>query len=155
MSNIHTIRPITQADLLMLIEVVNSTELFPGEMLIEMTMPFFNSEDESFWLTYESAGKPVAVTYCAPEQMTEGTWNLYLIAVHTDFQDKGIGGVLMNFIEAKLKKEQQRILLVETSGLEEFARTRNFYTKLNYTEEARIREFYAVGEDKVVFWKKL
>lgn len=151
----HNIRPITPADLPALIEIVNSTELFPGEMLEEMTSPFFSGQDQSVWLTYEVKGIPVSVTFCAPEQMTEGTWNLYLIAVHTNYQGKGIGAALMNFIEAKLKMQEQRILLVETSGLDEFARTRNFYAKLAYTEEARIREFYAPGEDKIVFWKKL
>jgi RimJ/RimL family protein N-acetyltransferase len=49
----------------------------------------------------------------------------------------------------------ERILLVETSGLPEFERTRAFYAKHGYEEEARIREFYRAGEDKVVFRKAL
>ena len=47
------------------------------------------------------------------------------------------------------------MLLLETSGLPEFARTRAFYRTNGYDEEARIREFYAAGEDKVVFRKAL
>ena len=45
--------------------------------------------------------------------------------------------------------------LVETSGLPEFERARAFYRKCGYEEEARIREFYNAGEDKIVFRKAL
>ena len=46
-------------------------------------------------------------------------------------------------------------VFVETSGLAEFARTCWFYAEIDYTHEARIREFYQEGEDKIVFWKAL
>ncbi|MEM9527502.1 MAG: GNAT family N-acetyltransferase, partial [Bacteroidota bacterium] len=84
-----------------------------------------------------------------------GTWNLYLIAVHHNQRSKGIGAALMAQVEKSLTDQGARILIVETSGLEAFARTRKFYRELGYTEEARIREFYSAGDDKVVFWKKL
>ena len=87
--------------------------------------------------------------------MTEGTWNLYLIAVHANRQGKGDGHQIMNYLEDLLAKKGARILIVETSGLPEFERTRAFYEKCNYTKEAIIRDFYQEGEDKVVFWKAL
>lgn len=61
----------------------------------------------------------------------------------------------MTHLEQLLASQNQRVLLVETSALPEFDRTRAFYTQCGYTEEARIRDFYQAGEDKVVFWKKL
>lgn len=48
-----------------------------------------------------------------------------------------------------------RMLLVETSGLPDFERTRRFYMKCGCEEEARIRDFYTTGDDKVVFRKVL
>lgn len=48
-----------------------------------------------------------------------------------------------------------RLLLVETSALPAFEGTRAFYRRLGYEEEARIRGFYAAGEDKVVYRKAL
>jgi hypothetical protein len=46
-------------------------------------------------------------------------------------------------------------LLVETSGSEDFAGTRAFYNSIGYTQEARIRDFYQGGDDKIVFRKDL
>lgn len=87
--------------------------------------------------------------------MTDGTNNLLLIAVHPDHQGRGIGQSLMREVETSLAGDRQRVLLVETSGLPEFARTRAFYNRLGYREEARVRDYYAEGDDMIVFWKAL
>jgi len=46
-------------------------------------------------------------------------------------------------------------LIANTSGVDEFAQTRAFYFKNGYAEEARIRDFWDAGDDKIVFWKSL
>jgi len=151
-----TIRKIIPQDLKHLKAVIDSTGLFPSELLDDMTNDFFNNKNTTdIWLTKEVDGKPEAVVYCAPERMTNGTFNLYLIAINKNLQGKGIGSEMMSYVENFLKENGQRILLVETSGLPEFELTRKFYDKLCYKREAVIREFYQEGEDKVVFWKKL
>lgn len=150
------IRKINHSDLPFLREVIDSSELFPSDLLEGMSANFLNHDDSSeIWLTSEDNGRPIAVAFCAPEQLTEGTYNLYLIAVHKSYQGQGIGHTLMHFIEDMLSKIGVRILIVETSGLPTFALTRQFYDKLGYTREAVIREFYKPGEDKIVYWKKL
>lgn len=85
--------------------------------------------------------------------MTEQTWNLQLIAIRSDHQGKGRGGKLMRYVEETLKARGGRMLLVET--LASFDRTRAFYIKCGYEEEARIRDFYTAGADKIVFRKIL
>lgn len=153
--NNSKIRSVKSDDLPSLIDVVNTSGLFPGEMLSDMIGNNLSDQNsQHHWLTYEIE-KPVAVAYFAPEEMTSGTWNLYLIAVHEDHQGSGIGAQLMNHIESFLKSKGERILIVETSDLEEFKLTRKFYERLNYDQEAHIREFYDEGEGKVVFLKKL
>jgi ribosomal protein S18 acetylase RimI-like enzyme len=58
-------------------------------------------------------------------------------------------------LEGELLARGQRLLIADTSGTPEFGQTREFYRKNGYTEEARIRDFWAAGNDKVVFWKRL
>lgn len=149
------IRPLTSTDLPAVKAVIDANELFPSEMLDEMTKPYLSgATTDEFWLTFDD-GSPIAVAYCAPERMTQGTWNLLLIAVLPDNQSQGIGAAIMAHVENMLTKRGERVLLVETSGLDAFVRTRSFYSRIGYDEEARIREFYQAGEDKVIFRKAL
>lgn len=149
------IRPVKPEDLPALKTVIDANQLFPSDMLDEMISEYFSNENSNdLWLTHDD-GKPIAIAYCAPERMTEGTWNLYLIAVHSDCQGKGIGTSMLHYIEQRLADRGERILLVETSGLTSFEQTREFYRKCGYEKEARIREFYQAGEDKIVFRKLL
>lgn len=149
------IRPVKHDDLPALKAVIDANELFPSAMLDEMALDYFNNENSNeYWFTYDN-DKPVAIGYCAPEKMTEGTWNLYLIAVHPNYQGLGYGTSMLDYIEQKLAKRGARIILVETSGLESFERTRKFYQKCGYSKEAQIREFYQAGEDKIIFRKSL
>ena len=94
------------------------------------------------------------MAYYIPEPITEGTWNVLLIAVDPQAHGKGIGQGLMRYIEAQLVEEGVRVLLVETSGTPEFERTRHFYDQLGYDREARIRDYYAADDDKVIFRKR-
>jgi ribosomal protein S18 acetylase RimI-like enzyme len=153
------IRLTTSDDIAELIALAEATGLFEPEQtesLAQMMHQYFNGKTESrdLWLTYYS-DKPVGVAYVAPERMTEGTWNLYLIAVHPNHQKKGYGKSLLQHVEQALAEQGERILLVETSGTDDFEYVRTFYRNNGYEEEARIREFYASGIDKIVFRKLL
>lgn len=155
MKNQTLIRPIVRADLPALKRVIASTDLFPPDMLEGMMDGHLNgASDAVLWLTVANP-HPVAIAYAAPEPMTEGCWNLYLIAVHADHHSQGMGQALLRYVEDVLAVEGVRVLLVETSGNAGFARTRAFYAQAGYEEEARIREFYATGEDKIIFRKAL
>jgi len=116
---------------------------------------FQNESSEDIWLTGVYQDVPIAIVYCAPERMTEGTYNLYLIAVHKVHQGQGIGAQLIGYIEDFLIEKGHRVLLVETSGSPDFEITRKFYEKNGYLKEATIRDFYKEGKDKFIFYKKL
>lgn len=135
--------------------IIDATGLFPSDMLDDMLVGYFNGDaSEDFWLTIEEEGL-LAVAYYVPERMTQGTWNLLLIALHPDSQRQGRGSALLDYIEQALAERGARLLLVETSGLLSFERQRTFYRKCGYNEEARIRDFYQAGEDKLIFSKAL
>ncbi|MGB3534074.1 MAG: GNAT family N-acetyltransferase [Microcoleaceae cyanobacterium] len=99
--------------------------------------------------------KPVGVLYCTPEAMTEGTWNILMLLVSPNVQRQGHGQSLISHVETTLASRGARLVIVETSSIDEFEKARSFYVKCGYSEEARIRNFYAAGDDKVVFSKDL
>jgi len=135
-------------------EVVDSTGLFPSELLDDMVAGYLaGSGSDRWWVV--GKGVVSAVVYCAPERMTHNAWNMLLLAVRADRHGQGIGRAAVASVEAELARSGARLLLVETSGLPEFARTRNFYRSCGYEEEARIRDYYRAGEDKVVYRKVL
>jgi ribosomal protein S18 acetylase RimI-like enzyme len=154
--NAITIRPLCADDLPSAKEVIDSTGLFPGEMLTEMAAPFLTgTAPDDLWFVALDQKVVLGLVYCSPERMTDGTCNLLLIAVRENLQGQRVGSRLTRHLEQTLSQRNARVLIVETSGLAEFDRTRAVYATLGYVEVARIPEFYATGEDKVVFWKRL
>lgn len=161
------IRPTTPDDTTALISLADATGLFESEQLEElgkMLSDYFSANNHSdflrdgkaerFWLTDDENGA-VGVAYCEMERMTDRTWNLQLIAIHPDYQGQGRGTKLLRYVEQTLAACSGRVLLVETSGTPDFERTRAFYRKCGYDEEARIRDFYTEGADKIVYRKAL
>lgn len=155
------LRPATSHDTTAILAIADAIGFQPHELetLNEMLIDYFGSNSNSprFWITDDDEddenGGLVGVAYCEPERMTDQTWNLLLIAIHPDRQGQGRGRKLLHSVEETLKARGGRMLLVET--LASFERTRAFYARCGYEEEACIRDFYAAGDDKIVFRKVL
>ena len=153
------IRLTTSKDTTALIALATATGLFEPNQADELAQMldrhfYFENDNQDLWFTDDDHGV-VGVAYVAPERMTEGTWNLYLIAIHPDRQRQGRGVALLRHVEKVLTDRGERVLLVETSSLESFEYVRSFYRQSGYNEEARIREFYKAGDDKIIFRKAL
>ena len=152
----HMIRPTTRDDLPALKSIIEATEMFPPDMLDGMIEGFFSDPaTQELWFTFEDNAIPLSVVYCAPETLTEGTFNAYLLTVSPDHQGQGIGRRMMTHLEDHLRIAGARVLLVETSGVEAFEPTRTFYRKCGFEQEACIRDFYAARDDKIIFRKAL
>jgi ribosomal protein S18 acetylase RimI-like enzyme len=92
--------------------------------------------------------------YYAPAAMTDRTWYLFWIAVLKSLHGQNIGSELLRFAEAEVRKSNGRLLLIETSSLDHYRPTRNFYLKHGYEQASVLRDFYADGDDMVVFAKR-
>ena len=139
--------------------LTEATGMFTGdelEALAGMLSAYFDGEigDDHAWLVDDDGGLQGAAYY-APEVMAHGVWNLLFIGIQQAERRRGRGEALLRHVEQALKDRGERLLLVETSGIEAFEPARRFYRKNGFDEEARIREFYKAGEDKIVFRKAL
>jgi GNAT superfamily N-acetyltransferase len=151
------IRALRPEDLPSVADVIDATGLFPSELLADMAAPFLaGGADGSLWLVAEGAsGRVEGIAYTVPERLTQGTFNMLLLAVDPNRQRTGTGAALVAATQERLAADGGRLLLVETSGLSDFEGPRRFYARCGFVQEARIRGFYAPGEDKVVFRKDL
>jgi ribosomal protein S18 acetylase RimI-like enzyme len=87
--------------------------------------------------------------------MTQGTFDLYWIAVDPDFQEQGVGSTLLGFLEEVVKKEGGRLILADTSTLPHYKKTQKFYLKNGFQEVARVPDYYHPGNDRITFCKRL
>lgn len=158
-----TIRDARQNDVSAITTIAVETEMFDADgatFVDDVVTGILDGtlSDHHFLVTEGSNGSVVGAAYFAPEPFSDRMWNLYFIAVHPSHQGKGIGGALVDHVERHLRRagpDTSQVLIVETSSTDQYARTREFYPKQGYVEEARIRRFYGPDDDKVVYWKRL
>lgn len=153
------IRPITPSDAAVVSDLAVAAGLFAPDdraFLEAMMADYFSeNQDRGHVCVIDMEQEPFGVAYYQPALATDRTWYLTMIGVRRDVHGQGRGTALLGYVEAALRAGGQRVLLVETSGLPTFARTRAFYAKCGYEQEARVRDYYAAGEDMVLFRKVL
>jgi GNAT superfamily N-acetyltransferase len=93
--------------------------------------------------------------YFSPSFKADGIWDLWWIGVAPSAQKKGIGSELLAFVENFVRDQNARLLIIETSSTLAFEPVRQFYVRKGYLNCGTIPDFYAEGDDKVTFAKKL
>jgi ribosomal protein S18 acetylase RimI-like enzyme len=154
------LRPAEPSDLRALLALAEGTGVFkPLEIqaLEEVLLDYHAGEHENGHrcVTARFDAAPVGFAYWAPAPMTEGTWQLWWIAVRRDLQGRGWGERLLAHCEAEVRAAGGRLLLIETSSLAGYEPTRRFYLRHGYERHAATRDFYADGDDLIVFRKRL
>lgn len=87
--------------------------------------------------------------------LTEGTWDIYWMAVAPEKQGKGIGSSLMAFAENQIKKARGRLIIIETSAKPQYEKTLRFHRSHGYETVCQLADFYAPGDDKLILQKRL
>ena len=154
------IRPTTPADTDALVAIAAGTGVFkPLELvaLREVLDDYYAVEHNNghIAVTLDLHGKPAGFAYYAPAAMTDRTWYLYWIAVDKTVHAKGLGTRLLHRAEADVRAAGGRLFLIETSSLPHYELTRKFYLKHGYEQAAVLRDYYADGDDMVVFRKRM
>jgi len=106
-----------------------------------------------FFLAHRDNGHVLGYACYGPRALTSSAFDLFWIAVDPDLQGRGIGRVLVSRVEAEVQAAGGTLLLVETSGKPAYEPTRRFYESCGYHRQAVIRDFYAAGDDLVIFTK--
>jgi D-alanine-D-alanine ligase len=108
-----------------------------------------------FLFAENNEGKLVGYTCYGPVTGTESSFDLYWIVVDNDFQGYGIGKLLDGMTIDLVKKMGGTRIYAETSSRDQYEPTRIFYRKAGYHETAYLEDFYAPGDGKIIFVKKV
>jgi len=83
------------------------------------------------------------------------SYDFYWLATLEEYRGQGIGKIVLQEVEKAIERMGGKGIYIETSSLPKYDPTRAFYLKNGYIEKARFEDFYDVGDDKVVYVKKL
>jgi ribosomal protein S18 acetylase RimI-like enzyme len=108
-----------------------------------------------YFIVEKEDGRVLGYACYGPRALTDRTYDLYWIAVGPRVRRGGVGRALLAATEEAIRALGGRFLVVETSGLPEYAPTRAFYIATGYTLEATLKDFYKDGDDLVIFTKHL
>jgi ribosomal protein S18 acetylase RimI-like enzyme len=103
----------------------------------------------------ESYGRLAGYGCFGPIPCTATSYDLYWIAVHPDFQGRGLGKRLIKEIERLVQEAGGTRIYVETSQRPQYASTRAFYENRGYRKESVLEDFYGPGEARVTYCKVL
>ena len=110
---------------------------------------------EYMFLFCEYGGKTAGYACYGPITMTRGRFDLYWIAVDKAMQAKGVGSALLEEAEKEMARLGCKYVYAETASKPEYAPTREFYRKNGYSFVALVPEYFAKGDDKLIFMKTL
>ena len=112
-------------------------------------------DDYEFVGIDDDGGSLVGYACFGPTPCTDRSYDLYWIAVHPGAQGAGAGSRLLADVERQLAERSARLLLIETSSRQDYSATRGFYLARGYDEVAQVRDFYAPGDHRVIYSKRL
>ena len=141
-------------------EIVVSTGFFYDhevDIAVELVEERLNiGESTGYYFVFaEVDGITAAYSCFGPIAMSKTSFDLYWIGTHNDFRGKGIGRKLLEETCKMAREMGCTILIAETSGLEHYSPTRAFYINNKFELEARLKDFYAMGDDKLFYTKRV
>lgn len=148
------------ADLAAVRDLVAATGFFRPEeadIAVELVQARLDTGDASgYRFLFADDGDGLAGYACyGPTAGAHGTYDLYWIAVAPSRQGAGLGRRLIEEVERRVAGEGGRRLQLETSGQALYSPTRGFYERCGFRIEAVQKDYYAPGDDNLVYVKFL
>jgi len=113
-------------------------------------------EDSGYYfIAYRSGDRVLGFAIYGPRELTDGVFDLYWISVDPNARCNGVGRSLLTASENAVRKMGGRMLIAETSGTPLYEPARKFYFAMGYENEAIIKDFYTIGDDLMIFIKRI
>ncbi len=153
-----TVRKPRETDRAALRALVESTGVFtPGE--VETAIELFDASlvpgqpAGYHCLMLEDSGALVGYACFGEVPLTQGTYDLYWIAVSSARQRRGLGRATLLAVLDAVRARGGRKLVAETSDKPGYGATNAFYRATGFEEQGRLPDFYRLGDTKVIYVK--
>jgi GNAT superfamily N-acetyltransferase len=103
----------------------------------------------------ERAGRLIGYACHGEIPCTVGSHDLYWIAVDASARGSGCGRALLVEVERRVAEAGGRLIVIETSTRPQYEPTRGFSLRCGYELAASIADFYAPGDGKAMYVKRL
>ncbi len=152
-------RPLEEGDLAAIDKILAATGMFSAaEIAIAdelLDLVLHRPEQRDYQIQVAILENQLSGYVCyGPTPATEATYDLYWIAVDPQLQGRGIGRQLLQFAERDCQRRGGKLLIIETSSKESYRPTQSFYLHNGYQIEAKIKDFYAPGDDRLIFTRR-
>ncbi len=140
--------------------IIESTGFFrPDEVAVAVELVderLSRGTASGYHFVFAELGDAVVGYACyGPIACTTASFDLYWIAVDLRFQRHGIGRLLIEAVESRVASAGGERIYIDTSARPQYAPTRAFYEDNGFCLEARLADFYAEGDDRVIYVKTL
>ncbi len=154
------VRTMTREDKHSVMQILrNTSEFKPSEVVVaeEIIDCYLDDPVRSGYFIMVAELGPVITGYICfgPTPLTEGTWDIYWMAVALANRSQGIGHALIEAAEKNIRGAAGRLAIIETSSTPEYANTRRFHNKHGYETIASVPDFYTPGDDRLIMLKRL
>jgi len=153
------IRPMRPQDKGPVLDLVRATGMFtPAEVtvaeeLIDVYLGVPDQKDYRVVVVEGDGGGVAGYLTWGPTPLAEDAYDLYWMAVAPAEQGQGRGKELVRWLEDEVRRQNGRMIVIETSSQPRYHPTRQFYINLDYKEVARVPDFYKPGDDRVIYAK--
>ena len=154
------IRSLQSDDREAVLELVRATKNFSDEeaaIAKELIDIVVEQPDQKDYYAYvaEEDGTVAGFLLLGPTPATVATYDMYWIAVHPEYQGKGIAQALDRYADEFVLSREGYWLIAETSSQPSYERTRGFYEKQGYSKLATIPDYYKPSDDLIIYGKRL
>jgi GNAT superfamily N-acetyltransferase len=157
---VSTIRSIVACDRQPVLDLLKGTGAFQAHELdvamelvdVALTKP---GQDDYHPYVLEQGEVLMAYACFGRNPMTRFTYDLYWLATRADQMRRGYARALFAFVEEEIRRRGGRLLVIETSSKESYGGSREFYSRIGCEFAASLPDFYDVGDDRVIYFKRL
>ncbi len=148
------IHPLKASDLPAIFGLLDSRQVFlPHELSVAKEVFTASLNPISGYETFTAwdQGKIIGVICFGKNPMTDNLYDLYWIVVASSHQRRGIGKMLIRFLQEEVRKRKGRKIVIETSSLPRYEPARKLYEKVGFSLETMLKDFYAPSDHKLFY----